>query len=109
MVVSGGEWWLGCVTSIWDYQVFIPSALRRMDTHLLSEYRERNSARSPVWTTGVPMVEYGAYFVSPRWVCLPTASSSKAAAATEGIVGFGAVNADDHKELAGKYGVDGFP
>ena len=55
------------------------------------------------------MVEYGAYFVSPRWVCLPTASSSKAAAATEGIVGFGAVNADDHKELAGKYGVDGFP
>jgi protein disulfide-isomerase A6 len=39
--------------------------------------------------------------LAPAW--------GKAAAATEGIVGFGAVNADAHNELGTKYGVDGFP
>ncbi len=33
----------------------------------------------------------------------------KAASALKGIVRLGAVNADDHKSLGGKYGVQGFP
>ena len=34
---------------------------------------------------------------------------TKAAAALKGVVKVGAVNADDHKDLGGRYGVRGFP
>lgn len=39
--------------------------------------------------------------LAPAW--------KKAATALKGVVGVGAVDADSHKQLAGQYGVTGFP
>jgi len=39
--------------------------------------------------------------LAPEW--------EKAAKALKGVVKFGAVNADEEKEMANKYGIEGFP